>query len=411
MKNKHTIRTLAVLLAVMLCMTAFSTVAFASSEDTVPTSEAQTEPTDSADITGDDLSELISTLFGSVLGGAEKSGKTGTVTTNGGKLNVRTGAGLDNYAFAQLPNGTVVEVVGTDGDWYMVRLPEKIGYVYSGYMTLSDTGGEADGGLSLSIDPDKLSELFEQLMGGSGDAALTPDGNLSLIDDIGSSTRSGKQFITVETRNGNVFYLIIDRDDEGEETVHFLNQVDEADLLTLMGDDAPAAEVPAVCNCKEKCAAGAVNTNCPVCKNNLSECSGKEVVAEPEPEAEQPEKKSSGGLLVIVLLLALAGGGAFAYVKFIKPKQGMKVSADPDDYDFEDEEMVNEDDIVYNKNSWHHKIYGANYLFAIGAIHNPFIVQTTIFLPIRISFYKKILSLIRTMVHFRNCIIKTVYYR
>ena len=346
MKNKHMIRTFAVLLAVMLCMTAFSTVAFASSEDTVPTSEAQTEPTDSADITGDDLSELISTLFGSVLGGAEKSGKTGTVTTNGGKLNVRTGAGLDNYAFAQLPNGTVVEVVGTDGDWYMVRLPEKIGYVYSGYMTLSDTGGEADGGLSLSIDPDKLSELFEQLMGGNGDAALTPDGNLSLIDDIGSSTRSGKQFITVETRNGNVFYLIIDRDDEGEETVHFLNQVDEADLLTLMGDDAPAAEVPAVCNCKEKCAAGAVNTNCPVCKNNLSECSGKEVGAEPEPEAEQPEKKSSGGLLVIVLLLALAGSGAFAYVKFIKPKQGMKVSADPDDYDFEDEEMVNEDDIV-----------------------------------------------------------------
>lgn len=342
MKNKHMIRTLAVLLAVMLCMTTFSTVAFASSEDATPTSEAQTETTDSADITGDDLSELISALFGSVLGSTEKSGKTGTVTTNGGKLNVRTGAGLDNYAFTQLPNGTVVEVVGTDGDWYMVRLPEKIGYVYSGYMTLSDTGGENDRNFSVSIDPDKLSELFEQLMGGSGDAALTPDGNLSLIDDIGSSTRSGKQFITVETRNGNVFYLIIDRDDEGEETVHFLNQVDEADLLTLMGDDAPAAETPAVCNCKEKCVAGAVNTNCPVCKNNLSECSGKEAVAEPEPE--QPEKKSGGGLLVIVLLLALAGGGAFAYVKFIKPKQGVKVSADPDDYDFEDEEMVNEDE-------------------------------------------------------------------
>ena len=345
MRNKHMIRTLAVLLAVMLCMTAFSTVAFASDGEAATTSEAQTEPTDSADITGDDLSKLISALFGSVLGSTEKSGKTGTVTTNGGKLNVRTGAGLDNYAFTQLPNGTVVEVVGTDGDWYMIRLPEKIGYVYSGYMTLSDTGGENDGNFSFSIDPDKLSELFEQLMGGSGGAALTPDGNLSLIDDIGSSTRSGKQFITVETKNGNVFYLIIDRDDEGEETVHFLNQVDEADLLTLMGDDAPAAETPAVCNCKEKCAAGAVNTNCPVCKNNLSECSGKEPVTEPEPEPEQPEKKSSGGLLVIVLLLALAGGGAFAYVKFIKPNlSGVKVSADPDDYDFEDEEMVSEDE-------------------------------------------------------------------
>ena len=342
MRNKHMIRTLAVLLAVMLCMTAFSTVAFASDGEAATTSEAQTEPTDSADITGDDLSKLISALFGSVLGSTEKSGKTGTVTTNGGKLNVRTGAGLDNYAFTQLPNGTVVEVIGTDGDWYMIRLPEKIGYVYSGYMTLSDTGGENDGNFSFSIDPDKLSELFEQLMGGG--AALTPDGNLSLIDDIGSSTRSGKQFITVETKNGNMFYLIIDRDDEGEETVHFLNQVDEADLLSLMGDDAPAAEMPAVCNCKEKCVAGAVNMNCPVCKNNLSECNGKEVVAEPEPEPEQPEKKSSGGLLVIVLLLALVGGGAFAYVKFIKPKQGVKVSADPDDYDFEDDEMVSEDE-------------------------------------------------------------------
>ena len=173
MRNKHMIRTLAVLLAVMLCMTAFSTVAFASDGETATTSEAQTEPTDSADITGDDLSELISALFGSI--GTEKSGKTGIVTTNGGKLNVRTGAGLDNYAFTQLPNGTVVEVVGTDGDWYMVRLPEKIGYVYSGYMTLSDTGGENDSSFSFSIDPDKLSELFEQLMGGSGGAALTPE--------------------------------------------------------------------------------------------------------------------------------------------------------------------------------------------------------------------------------------------
>ena len=171
--------------------------------------------------------------------------------------------------------------------------------------------------------------------------ALTPEGNAALVDDFGGN----KQLITVTTKAGNYFYILIDRANEDKETaVHFLNQVDEADLLTLMGDDAPAAETPAVCNCKEKCAAGAVNTNCPVCKNNLSECSGKEPVTEPEPEPEQPEKKSSGGLLVIVLLLALAGGGAFAYVKFIKPKQGVKVSADPDDYDFEDEEYLTEDE-------------------------------------------------------------------
>ena len=46
---------------------------------------------------------------------------------------------------------------------------------------------------------------------------------------------------------------------------------------------------------------------------------------------------------LILLLAALGGGGAFAYIKFIKPKQGAKVSADPDDYEFEDEEYENED--------------------------------------------------------------------
>ena len=46
----------------------------------------------------------------------------------------------------------------------------------------------------------------------------------------------------------------------------------------------------------------------------------------------------------VELLAALGGGGAFAYIKFIKPKQGAKASADPDDYDFEDEEYINEDE-------------------------------------------------------------------
>ena len=349
MKHNFMTKMVSALLAVVLSTAAFSITAFASGSEESTESVAEQE-------TAGDVSNLLSALAGSQVtvsvtedgiqfsSGENDSGQIGTVTTGGGNLNVRTGAGMDHTAFTQLPNGTTVKVIGTDGDWLKVILPEKVGYVYSGYMTVSD-GEVGSGEGSFSLDAETLENLLGILGGGlNGGAALTPDGNLSLIDDIGSPTASGKQFITVETKNGNVFYLIIDRDDEGEETVHFLNQVDEADLLTLMGDDAPAAETPAVCNCKEKCVAGAVNTNCPVCKNNLSECSGKEAAAEPEPEAEQPEKKSSGGLLVIVLLLALAGGGAFAYVKFIKPKQGMKVSADPDDYDFEDEEMVNEDE-------------------------------------------------------------------
>ena len=66
---------------------------------------------------------------------------------------------------------------------------------------------------------------------------LTPDGNMTLVDDVGSSTGRGKQFITMVTNNGNYFYVIIDRDDDGKENVHFLNQVDEEDILWLMDEE------------------------------------------------------------------------------------------------------------------------------------------------------------------------------
>ena len=89
--------------------------------------------------------------------------------------------------------------------------------------------------------------------------ALTPEGNAALVDDFGGN----KQLITVTTKAGNYFYILIDRANEDKETaVHFLNQVDEADLMALMEDGQSAEKPPAVCNCTEKCEAGAVNTKC-----------------------------------------------------------------------------------------------------------------------------------------------------
>lgn len=378
MRNKGILRLMAALMAVVLCAAAFSVTAFAYGGDTAVAETTgglkldteENEPDDEAEagmdtaaLTGEDIAELLSSLFGSQVGitvtddgiqiaadtGESETTQTGIVTTNGGNLNVRTGAGLDNTAFTQLPNEATVEVIGTDGDWIKILLPERVGYVYSEYLTIGSTETEAAGGgnFSLSFDEEELAALLELFTGSletGGSAALTPDGNLTLIDDIGSTTAAGKQFITVETKNGNVFYLIIDRDDKGEETVHFLNQVDEADLLVLMEDgETAAANTAIVCTCTDKCVPGAVDTSCPVCKNNMSECTGKEAVADTEPEPDVPEesvdeKKSGAGALLAVLLILAAGGGAAAYFLVLKPKKGKKVPSDLDDFDLEDEE-------------------------------------------------------------------------
>ena len=69
--------------------------------------------------------------------------------------------------------------------------------------------------------------------------ALTPEGNLTLVDDYHTdySDGSGQQFITLVSKSGATFYLVIDRNAKGQQTVHFMNLVDEADLLSLMEDE------------------------------------------------------------------------------------------------------------------------------------------------------------------------------
>ena len=182
---------------------------------------------------------------------------------------------------------------------------------------------------------------------------LTEEGNMTVTDDIyqlivEKITQTGedgteviettvienKQFITVHTRSGAEFYIVIDRSRDSE-NVYFLNQVDDEDLFALL--EANDSATP--CTCAEKCAAGEVNTECAVCRMNMKSCAGKEVqkteVTETLPE---PEQKKANPMPIVVLILLIGGGAAVYFLKFRKSKPKTSGATDLDDYDYGEED-------------------------------------------------------------------------
>ena len=148
---------------------------------------------------------------------------------------------------------------------------------------------------------------------------LTPEGNLTVVDDYQTTFSDGtaQQFITLVSKSGAYFYLIIDRAADGDQTAHFLNMVDEADLLALMDEE----DIPEL----EPEPAPAPET---------------EPLPEPEPE---PEKEDGAGKFVLVLLvLAGIAGGAYFWLKMReKQREAEENKPDPDaDYREDEEEIV-----------------------------------------------------------------------
>ena len=139
---------------------------------------------------------------------------------------------------------------------------------------------------------------------------LTPGGNLTLVDDLSGTTSEDKQFITVVTKNGNYFYLIIDRAGNSE-NVYFLNKVDEIDLMTILEESG------------YEIAATPTPTPTPKPTANID--------AIKDADAGKP----SSPLLLVVLLVA---GGIGAFVYFKKRKAAPKAAPRMEDFDYEDED-------------------------------------------------------------------------
>ena len=174
---------------------------------------------------------------------------------------------------------------------------------------------------------------------------FTSEGN-AVTRDLLYDKATNKQFVTLETKDGTVFYLVIDYDspvnkEEEQYQTYFLNLVDAADLAALVGEEeAKPEEAPPLCSCREHCQVGKIDTTCPVCTADLAACLGEEPEPEPEPEpevqqpVEEPEDDSSSAVAAVILLLVIMAGGAVFVVKLLRRKE--KTPSRPPEDDDED---------------------------------------------------------------------------
>ena len=158
--------------------------------------------------------------------------------------------------------------------------------------------------------------------------AFSESGNLSLLDDVSADKAKNLEYMTVQTKSGAVFYLVIDKSADTE-NVYFLNQVDEFDLMAIM-DDTQKQEYES--SLKEE-------------PQEVPETPIEDEPTADEPVDEEPQTDLQTNNLalfgVIGVIAALIIGG-YAFMKKKAKKDGADLDEDLEFYD--DEEYENEDE-------------------------------------------------------------------
>lgn len=158
------------------------------------------------------------------------------------------------------------------------------------------------------------------------------------VDKISSTTTAaGKEFYTISTKSGKVFYLIIDNE-QSQDNVYFLTEVDEQDLMNFtLSDTVTLPDVDTVYATVDD-------------EDNQTETPAPEEESTEEPEApeesevQEPEKTSNlGSYLLIGLLAAGVGAGAW-YMKIYKPKHEFDDDDEYEEFEDDDNETYEKDD-------------------------------------------------------------------
>ncbi len=171
----------------------------------------------------------------------------------------------------------------------------------------------------------------------SNDGVLTPSGNMSLVDNVKEEDKENLDFMTVTSKDGHVFYIVIDHSSNAE-NVYFLNQVDESDLMALMTDEEKKAIEETADTEKET-----EEAVTPSVKTDSAETDTSQ--AETENNKKNEVRSAMNNNLIIGAVFGVIGLvliGAYYFLKIRPKKKGASIEDDLEFYD--DEEYENEDE-------------------------------------------------------------------
>lgn len=160
-----------------------------------------------------------------------------------------------------------------------------------------------------------------RVSGESNNSAFSTPGNAQLVDD--KENDDTKQFLTIQTKKGNTFYMVIDRS-SNTENVYMMSLVDENDLAEFLDEtekDKETEESTVV----------------------IPETTPETTPAEEETEVKKEEKSGMNvkGLAAIVVAAILGFAGIAVYKKHGRSKDEDYVS---EQLEFSDGPYVNEED-------------------------------------------------------------------
>jgi ABC-type antimicrobial peptide transport system permease subunit len=163
------------------------------------------------------------------------------------------------------------------------------------------------------------------------------EGNASLIENQKIIYDSDEmQFISVTTKNGNVFYILIDytaaKENGGENVVYFLNKVDDYDLYTLLNDGNNSDNSVEDYEKQNGTAFGKTTSSIDESKNAVETTTSTAA-------ASSSSKSGNKNMMIILCVVVVIGAGAaIFFFKFKKKKSTVpNDELDFDEYD-EDED-------------------------------------------------------------------------